>query len=180
MRGRTILAALLMAWALPVMPAQAEAIDTAGLKCFEVADGTRPQPEVAALFSWMHGYIGGMRNDTFFDHVRYNADLDRLAEICRAGSERPVLEIFQELPHNPPGPETIDVAKLSCGDFASMGDEGTGIIRPWIDGYIGYIASDTVYDKQTITDYMVKAEESCAKDSTLNLLELVRAAAIEE
>lgn len=180
MRVKTCLAALLMTGALPMIPASAEAIDTATLKCLEVADGTRPKPEAVALFSWMHGYIGGMRNDTFFDDARYNADLDKLAEICRAGTEKPVLEIFQELPHSPARPETIDIAKLSCGDFASMGDEGTGIILPWIDGYIGHIASDTVYDKQNATDYMVKVQESCAKDSTLNLLELVRAAAIEE
>lgn len=180
MRAKTFLAALLMAGVLPVMPAQAEAIDTATLKCLEVADGTRPKPEAVALFSWMHGYIGGMRNDTFFDDARYNADLDKMAEVCRGGSEKPVLEIFQELPPVTPRPESVDVAKMTCGDFASMGDEGTGIILPWIDGYIGHIASDTVYDKQNIADYMVKVEESCAKDSTLNLLELVRAAAIEE
>jgi hypothetical protein len=180
MRAKTILAALLIAGALPMMSANAEPIDTAKLKCLDVADGTRPKPEAVALFSWMHGFIGGMRNDTFFDDARYNADLDKMAEICRGGSEKPVLEIFEELPPSPARPESIDVAKMTCGDFASMGEEGTGIILPWLDGYIGNLVEDTVYDKRNAEDYMVKVQESCAKDSKLNLLELVRAAAIEE
>ena len=180
MRGKSFLAALLIATALPMLPAKADAIDTASLKCLEVADGTRPKPEAVALFSWMHGYIGGMRDDTFFDDARYNADLEKMAEVCRGGSEKPVLEIFGELPQSPARPESIDVAKMTCADFASMGEEGTGIILPWIDGYIGHIASDTVYDKQNIDDYMVKVNEECAKDGKLNLLELARAAAIAE
>lgn len=177
MRRKLILAALLVTCALP---ARAESLDTATLQCLDVADGTRPKPEAVALFSWMHGYVGGMRNDTAFDDARYNADLDKMAEICRGGSTKPVLEIFQELPPTPPRPESIDISKMTCGDFASMAEEGTGIILPWIDGYMGHLASDTVYDKAVTDEYMVTVQKECASDTTQNFMAVVRAAAIEE
>lgn len=177
MRGKIILAAFLVTCALP---AQAESIDTATLQCLDVADGTRPKPEAVALFSWMHGYVGGMLEDTYFDDARYNVQLDQMAEICRTGSKKPVLEILSDLPQSVARPESLDVSKMTCGDFESMGDEGTGIILPWIDGYIGHLTSDTVYDREITDDYMVTVKQDCAKNSTANFMAVVRAAAIEE
>lgn len=83
MKKRLAAASLVLACLLSV-PAGAESIDIATLKCSDIAD-MKPD-EVAMVLAWIDGYLGGQADDTRLDLDRFNSNADAAAKAC---SEEP-------------------------------------------------------------------------------------------
>lgn len=91
---KTIAATLLALAALPAMPASAESLDIATLKCRDIAD--MKTEEVGMLLAWIDGYLGGQADDTRLDLDRFNANADAAAKTCEAEPDTGLLTALKD------------------------------------------------------------------------------------
>ena len=78
---RTLAAAAISALAF-AMPAAAETVDMATVKCADLAN--MKEDEVNFMFSWLLGYAGGQASDTTIDLSSMDAIGKSIGEYCAA------------------------------------------------------------------------------------------------
>jgi hypothetical protein len=80
---RGLLAVLLFS-AAPAT-AGAEMLDMSTVTCGAVAEMS--EDEAAFLFTWLHGYNGGLSGDTTMDFDTWEASAQRIGEVCQESPE---------------------------------------------------------------------------------------------
>ncbi len=81
---RTLAAAAISALAF-AMPAAAETVDMATVKCADLAN--MKEDEVNFMFSWLLGYAGGQASDTTIDLSSMDAIGKSIGEYCAANPD---------------------------------------------------------------------------------------------
>ena len=91
---RTLAAAAIAALFLTV-PAQAETVDLATVKCSELAD--MKADDASFMFAWMLGYTGGQTGTTTIDLSSMDAVGQSIGEYCAANPEVGLLSAATEV-----------------------------------------------------------------------------------
>lgn len=85
---------LAVALAFTAIPANAESIDIATIKCSDIA--SMDAESVALLLAWTDGFLGGRADDTSFDLNRFNANADDAVKACNQDPTKGLLSILKE------------------------------------------------------------------------------------
>lgn len=85
---------LAAALAFTAIPANAESIDIATIKCSDIA--SMDAESVALLLAWTDGFLGGRADDTSFDLNRFNANADDAVKACGEDPSKGLLSILKE------------------------------------------------------------------------------------
>ena len=80
--------------AFTAMPAQADSIDIATIKCTDIA--SMDADSVALVLAWTDGFLGGRADDTSFDLNRFNANADAAIKACGEDPSKGLLSILKE------------------------------------------------------------------------------------
>lgn len=80
--------------AFTAIPAHAEAIDIATIKCSDIA--SMDTETIALILSWTDGFLGGRADDTSFDLDRFGANADAAVKACGEDPSRGLLSILKE------------------------------------------------------------------------------------
>lgn len=80
--------------AVTAMPAQADSIDIATIKCSDLA--TMDKDTIGLILSWTDGFLGGRADDTTFDVNRFSANADAVIAACEKDPSQGVLTILKE------------------------------------------------------------------------------------
>ena len=78
-----------------VLPAAAETVDVAAVKCSELA--TMSKDDGTILIMWLHGYYGGKAGDTTIDFEALGTVAGAIGEGCAAAPDAMVMEVLAEL-----------------------------------------------------------------------------------
>jgi acid stress chaperone HdeB len=92
---RTLFAAAAVLATLSSLPAQAETIDLATVKCSELA--TMDQDEASFLFTWLLGYAGGQAGTTTMDLDAMESMGTEIGEYCGANPDVGILSAATEV-----------------------------------------------------------------------------------
>ena len=91
---RTLAAAAITALSFS-MPATAETIDLATVKCAELS--TMKQDEAAFLFIWLLGYAGGQAGTTTMDLSEMESTGTKIGEYCAINPDVGILSVASEV-----------------------------------------------------------------------------------
>ena len=91
---RTLAAAVLAALSFTI-PASAETIDLATVKCSEL--GTMDQADAGFLFTWLLGYAGGQAGTTTMDLSAMESLGTKIGEYCGANPDVGILSAATEV-----------------------------------------------------------------------------------
>ena len=69
--------------------------------------------------------------------------------------------------------EPIDIAAITCTDFASLDDDTKGALIMWMDGYTGGINEDSTFDMERLGINAADADAACTADPTRSLLDVM-------
>jgi len=79
--------------ALLPLPAAAQTLDIATLKCSDVA--SMEAEEVGLILAWIDGYLGGRADDTRFDISRFEENGDEAAKACEKDPDAGLLTVVK-------------------------------------------------------------------------------------
>lgn len=91
--GRVLAAALAVIVAFSALPASAETLDIATIKCSDIADA-KPD-ELGVILAWIDGYLGGIADDTRLDMDRFNSNADAAAKACEEDPNAGLLTVLK-------------------------------------------------------------------------------------
>ncbi len=80
--------------AFTAMPASAESLDIATIKCSDIAE--MDTDTIAIILSWADGFLGGRADDTNFDIERFSANADSVVKACDQDPSKGILSILKE------------------------------------------------------------------------------------
>lgn len=69
--------------------------------------------------------------------------------------------------------EPIDIANITCTDFAALDDQTKGALIMWMDGYTGGINEDSTFDMERLGVNATDADAACTADPSRSLLEVM-------
>ncbi len=81
--------------AFTAMPANAESLDIATIKCSDIAE--MDADTIAIILSWTDGFLGGRADDTSFDLERFSANADAAIKACGEDPSKGLLSILKEV-----------------------------------------------------------------------------------
>lgn len=76
------------------MPATAETVDVATLKCADLKD--LKADDIAFVITWIDGYMGGKADDTRFDSDRMSSNVDAAIKACEDDDQQSVLSVLKD------------------------------------------------------------------------------------
>ncbi len=69
--------------------------------------------------------------------------------------------------------EPVDIAAITCTDFATLDDETKGALIMWMDGYTGGINDDSTFDMERLGVNATDADAACTADPSRSLLDVM-------
>jgi hypothetical protein len=66
--------------------------------------------------------------------------------------------------------QAVDLSRLTCKDFLAGGNEGTGLMMAWLDGFYTNEDAPAVFDLEKMKEKGAKLGEYCAKHPTIGLM----------
>lgn len=78
---------------LMALPASAQTLDIATLKCSDVA--SMEADEVGLVLAWIDGYLGGRADDTRFDISRFEDNGEAAAKACEKDPDAGLLTVVK-------------------------------------------------------------------------------------
>jgi hypothetical protein len=120
------------------VPAHAQmAFDMSRVTC---ADYTAMSPATSRSFSaWMSGWFNQRSGSTVVNLDGYRRNVANVQRWCRSNPRQPVMTglstaVSRARPGQP-GPASIDVAQVSCGQLLSATPAMQDLVVPWMSGW---------------------------------------------
>jgi HdeA/HdeB family len=155
--------------ALFIAPAAAETIDVSTQSCDEFSK----EKSITMLY-WMAGYHATQDQGTVVDNAKLKAAVDQTISYC---AEHPALSVltvsekFMGAHMGEPGPESIDVATVTCSDFLDDKADKYKNTLIWLTGYHASSNEDsTLIEMESFMENMGKIGTYCAKHPKVGLL----------
>jgi hypothetical protein len=89
-----VAALLATAVVLPLSAARAEIVDMGAITCGELLK--MKSDDAGTIMIWMHGYFGGMNDDTKFDQTAFQEIAKTIGAYCAINEKVTLLSAFKE------------------------------------------------------------------------------------
>jgi hypothetical protein len=94
MRSKWVAGLLAAAVVLPLNAARAEIVDMGAITCGDLLK--MKSDDVGTIMLWMHGYFGGMNDDTKFDQAAFQDVAKTIGAYCAVNQKVTLLSAFKE------------------------------------------------------------------------------------
>ena len=160
--------------------ASAEVINTVSAPCRVFADGwassdPNERADAEFLLHWLAGRLAPVTSGRVADAVAIAGDGERLAEMCRATPDRPLLDAAATVlgaAGTPPGKARVALSAVTCANLKDLSpEEAIGLASSvmWLLGQEAQRTGAALVDPASIGGHMQRLGVVCRKTPELSL-----------